>query len=152
MTMMMACMMLGLTSIYVGCVVLRRKHKRSQVVSCDPAVPPGPVGLPILGNAFTFFRLLSVNPHCALADLSRTYGPIFSFRPGMTCTFVVLSSPALAPLAERGGGGLAARFVPDSVLAQAYGTGSVAFLPSSSPTAAAPPEIWQSSLSCSMSS
>lgn len=133
MSMMMACMMLGLTAIYVVYILLRHEQKPREVSSAS-RVLPGPVGLPILGNAFTFLRLLRHSPHRALTSLSRAYGPIFSFRPGMTCTFVVLSSQALAreALAERGAG-LAARFVPDSMLALAYSKGSMAFLPSSSP-------------------
>ncbi|KAF8697119.1 hypothetical protein HU200_036110 [Digitaria exilis] len=67
--------------------------------SIKPLVFPGascPVGLPIINNAFTFFVLLRHNPHRALARLAETYGPIFIFCPGMTCTFLVLSSPAMA--------------------------------------------------------
>ncbi|TVU09795.1 hypothetical protein EJB05_43291, partial [Eragrostis curvula] len=77
---------------------------------------------------------LKKKPHRALARLAKVYGPIFSFRPGMTCTFIVLSSPDLAreALAEKDVA-LAARFVPDSVRALAYNAGSMAFLPSSSP-------------------
>ncbi|KAF8697120.1 hypothetical protein HU200_036111 [Digitaria exilis] len=114
-------------------LLLRRPRKQASSRSSSP-VPPGPIGLPIINNAFTFFVLLRHNPHRALARLAETYGPIFTFRPGMTCTFVVLSSPSMAreALAENEAA-LASRFVPDSVRALAYGAGSMAFLPSSDP-------------------
>ncbi|KAL6900833.1 hypothetical protein ACP4OV_005509 [Aristida adscensionis] len=125
---LLACAVLFLITIHVLYVVVLG-HKRREA-----PLPPGPAGLPIIGNALTFFGLLSHNPHRALARLAQTYGPIFSFRPGTTCTFVVLSSPALAreALAEKDSA-LAARFVPDSVRARSYGVGSVAFMPSSNP-------------------
>ncbi|RLM74579.1 cytochrome P450 76M5-like [Panicum miliaceum] len=104
------------------------------VVTPFEFVSPGPAGLPLIGTAVTFFGLLRRNQHRALARLAGTYGPIFSFRPGRTCAFVVLSSPALAreALAEKEAA-LAARFVPDSVRALGYGAGSMAFVPSSDP-------------------
>ncbi|XP_039771891.1 cytochrome P450 76M5-like [Panicum virgatum] len=127
----------ALAAIHVAYVLLRRRKPNQTTQSCRsslPAAPPGPAGLPLIGNAVTFFGLLRRNPHRALARLAGTYGPIFSFRPGRTCTFVVLSSPALAreALAEKEAA-LAARFVPDSVRALGYGAGSMAFVPSSDP-------------------
>nr|XP_009418682.1 PREDICTED: geraniol 8-hydroxylase-like [Musa acuminata subsp. malaccensis] len=54
-----------------------------------PPLPPGPVGLPLLGS------LLSLEPdlHRYFARLARAYGPDFSLRLG-TRLYVVLSSPA----------------------------------------------------------
>ena len=127
----------ALAAIHVAYVLLRRRKPNQTTPSCRsslPAAPPGPAGLPLIGNAVTFFGLLRRNPHRALARLAGTYGPIFSFRPGRTCAFVVLSSPSLAreALAEKEAA-LAARFVPDSVRALGYGAGSMAFVPSSDP-------------------
>ncbi|XP_058104611.1 carnosic acid synthase-like [Magnolia sinica] len=53
--------------------------------------PPGPPGLPLLGN------LLSLNPdlHIHFAELSRRYGPIFKLQLGNKLA-VVVSSPSLA--------------------------------------------------------
>ncbi|KAK3130220.1 hypothetical protein QOZ80_6BG0490570 [Eleusine coracana subsp. coracana] len=123
-----------LASITIHALYLLHKHKGKHVSGASLPLPPGPVGLPLIENAVTFFGLLRHNPHRALARLAEVYGPIFSFRPGKTCTFVVLSSPALAreALAEKGVF-LANRFVPDSVRALAYNAGSMAFLPSSNP-------------------
>ncbi|KAK3133498.1 hypothetical protein QOZ80_6AG0537320 [Eleusine coracana subsp. coracana] len=123
-----------LASITIDALYLLHKHKGKHVYGASLPLLPGPVGLPLIENAVTFFRLLRHNPHRALARLAEVYGPIFSFRPGKTCTFVVLSSPALAreALAEKDAF-LANRFVPDSVRALAYDAGSMAFLPSSNP-------------------
>jgi len=127
----------ALAAIHAAYVLLRRRKLKQTTPSSRsslPAAPPGPAGLPLIGNAVTFFGLLRRNPHRALARLAGTYGPIFSFRPGRTCAFVVLSSPSLAreALAEKEAA-LAARFVPDSVRALGYGAGSMAFVPSSDP-------------------
>ncbi|KAL5728127.1 hypothetical protein ACHQM5_001249 [Ranunculus cassubicifolius] len=53
--------------------------------------PPGPRGLPLLGN------LLSLQPelHTYFTDLARTYGPIYKFQLGNK-EGIVISSPSLA--------------------------------------------------------
>ncbi|RWV88083.1 hypothetical protein GW17_00049861 [Ensete ventricosum] len=56
-----------------------------------PPLPPGPVGLPLLGSLLS----LESDLHRYFARLSRAYGPIFSLRLG-TRLCVVLSSPAAA--------------------------------------------------------
>ncbi|KAM5572781.1 flavonoid 3'-monooxygenase CYP75B137 [Rosa sericea] len=57
----------------------------------SPPLPPGPRGLPLVGN------LLSVDPqlHTYFAGLSKTYGPIYKLRLG-TRLCVVIASPSAA--------------------------------------------------------
>lgn len=54
--------------------------------------PPGPKGVPILGNLSIF---TSPAPHRELFRISQLYGPLFSIRLGSKPTLVV-SSPELA--------------------------------------------------------
>lgn len=51
--------------------------------------PPGPEGLPIIGNLHQFD---SLNPHLYFTNLSKIYGPIFSFRLGNRSIVVVQSA------------------------------------------------------------
>ena len=55
------------------------------------SLPPGPPGLPLVGNIFQ----LGFNPHRSLAVFSKTYGPIMSLKLGRL-TAVVISSPEAA--------------------------------------------------------
>ncbi|XP_004247901.2 5-OH-xanthotoxin synthase [Solanum lycopersicum] len=55
-------------------------------------LPPGPLGLPFIGNLHQFD---SVTPHLYFSELSKKYGKIFSLKLGSS-TMVVVSSANLA--------------------------------------------------------
>ncbi|XP_042034453.1 cytochrome P450 71AP13-like isoform X1 [Salvia splendens] len=57
-----------------------------------PQTPPGPRGLPVIGN---LLHLATPEPHVHLCKLSRTYGPLMSLNLGSKPTLIV-SSPRLA--------------------------------------------------------
>lgn len=78
-------LILSLITVVSSAVFLLRWTRRQG----RPPLPPGPVGLPLLGS------LLSLEPdlHRYFARLARAYGPVFSLRLG-TRLCVVLSSPA----------------------------------------------------------
>eukprot|EP00262_Sarcandra_glabra_P010716 TRINITY_DN260_c0_g2_i1.p1 TRINITY_DN260_c0_g2~~TRINITY_DN260_c0_g2_i1.p1 ORF type:complete len:528 (-),score=40.98 TRINITY_DN260_c0_g2_i1:282-1865(-) len=54
-----------------------------------PPLPPGPRGLPLVGN----LPFLDPDIHRCFADLSRTYGPIIKIKLGMKTCIVVISAP-----------------------------------------------------------
>ncbi|XP_042509246.1 cytochrome P450 71AU50-like [Macadamia integrifolia] len=56
-------------------------------------LPPGPRGIPLLGNLLTLGDL----PHCTLHQMAQKYGPIMHIRLGLVPT-VVVSSPQAAEL------------------------------------------------------
>ncbi|KAL8539652.1 hypothetical protein ACS0TY_001314 [Phlomoides rotata] len=71
----------------VGILLLLVKKSSNK----NPPLPPGPRGLPVLGN------LLSLDPelHTYFAKLAQTYGPIYTLKLGKKIG-IVISSPALA--------------------------------------------------------
>ncbi|TYJ07506.1 hypothetical protein E1A91_A11G008800v1 [Gossypium mustelinum] len=57
----------------------------------NPPLPPGPLGLPIIGN----LPFIKPELHRYFSDLSRIYGPIFKLRMGSVFA-IVINSPSLA--------------------------------------------------------
>ncbi|XP_061344988.1 uncharacterized protein LOC133290862 [Gastrolobium bilobum] len=58
----------------------------------DRRHPPGPPGLPVIGN---LHMLLGKLPHRTLEAMAKTYGPIMSLRLGQVPTIIVSSSEAV---------------------------------------------------------
>lgn len=91
------------------------------------SLPPGPPGLPLVGNMFQ----LGFNPHRSLAVLSKTYGPIMSLKLGRLTT-VVLSSPEAAKEAlKTHDHDLSARTFNDPIRAFDHHNHSVVWIPAS---------------------
>ncbi|PON99603.1 Cytochrome P [Trema orientale] len=72
------------------------KWKSTKTSRASPLLPPGPRGLPLVGN------LLSLDPelHTYFTGLAQTYGPILKLRLG-TKIGIVVTSPSLARVVLR---------------------------------------------------
>ncbi|KAI4365430.1 hypothetical protein MLD38_021414 [Melastoma candidum] len=91
----------------------------------QPALPPGPPPLPVIGNLLSLSRL----PHRSLHNLSLTYGPILKLSLGRVTT-VVVSSPSLArEILQTHDSCFSNRFVPDALTALDHHHLGLGFLP-----------------------
>ncbi|XP_068649533.1 flavonoid 3'-monooxygenase-like [Aristolochia californica] len=103
-------------------VVLTKKWKGEKLRS-----PPGPRGLPLVGN----LPFLDQNLHKHLAQLVRTFGPIFSLRLGRKL-YIVVNSPSLAKELLRDKDAIFANHdVPSSALVLPNGLHGIAWSPHS---------------------
>ncbi|GKV16270.1 hypothetical protein SLEP1_g26938 [Rubroshorea leprosula] len=90
-----------------------------------PSLPPGPPGLPLLGN----LPFLESQLHLYLTRLSQTYGPIFKLRLGSK-TCIIVNSPELAKVILKDQDAIFAnRDVPASALEVTYGGVDIAWSP-----------------------
>ncbi|CAI0382836.1 unnamed protein product [Linum tenue] len=79
----MAAILYLLLALPLLLLFLFQKHKKS---STNASLPPGPPGLPLVGN---LFQLDSSAPHRYLWKLSQTYGPVIFLRLGRAQVVVV---------------------------------------------------------------
>ncbi|GAB2274052.1 hypothetical protein Dimus_008822 [Dionaea muscipula] len=91
-------------------------------------LPPGPFGLPIVGNLFD----LGAKPHQTFAKLAKIHGPIFSLRIGSRTTVVVSSPSAAKEVLQKSDVPFSNRTVPDVLTPHQHHDHSVVLLPSSS--------------------
>ncbi|KAK1558777.1 hypothetical protein Q3G72_006461 [Acer saccharum] len=92
-------------------------------------LPPGPRPFPVIGNILQ----LGKKPHQALAELSKTYGPIMSLKLG-SITTIVISSPHIAKEAlQTHDEALSSRTIPDSARSLDHDKHSIGWLPVSAP-------------------
>lgn len=87
--------------------------------------PPGPRGVPVLGNLLQLGR----RPHESLCEMSKVYGPLMSLRLGCATT-IVASSPEMArEILQTNDKTFANRPVPDAVDSQPNLEGTLAWVP-----------------------
>ncbi|KAE8125141.1 hypothetical protein FH972_019975 [Carpinus fangiana] len=96
---------------------LRKSHAKK--------LPPGPTGLPIIGNLLQ----LGPSPHETLSAMAKLYGPLMSLRLGSVTTVVASSPDAAKEILQTHDKTFANRLVPDSVAAQPHPEDTLAWVP-----------------------
>lgn len=95
--------------------------------SSSPRLPPGPKPLPIIGNILELGNL----PHRAVAEHSKTYGPLMALKLG-SMTTIVISSPDLAQEAlQKYDHVLSSRTIPDTARSLNHHKISMGWMPTS---------------------
>ncbi|KAI3858579.1 hypothetical protein MKX03_005627, partial [Papaver bracteatum] len=99
---------------YTFVVIVRRLQRRN---SEELRFPPGPRGLPLVGN------LLSLEPdlHVYFAKLSKIYGPIIKLQLGRMCVIVFNSSSVAKEVLRDQDANFSGRHIPTSALIMTYG-------------------------------
>ncbi|XP_031103422.1 cytochrome P450 76A1-like [Ipomoea triloba] len=86
-------------------------------------LPPGPPGLPVLGNMFDLGSL----PHQTIAAMRNTYGPVVWLRIGSVSTLAIQSAKAAAELFKNHDVPFVGRNIVDVMLSHDYNKGSLVF-------------------------
>lgn len=95
-------------------IYLIAKQLKTLYSSRFAPLPPGPYSWPILGNALQ----IGNSPHITLANLAKTYGPLFSLRLGSQLVIVAASQEAATEILKTQDRFLSGRFVPDVIPAK----------------------------------
>lgn len=119
-------MLLEWIAVVVGLMLQRRL--RLLMLQQKLRLPPGPAGLPVLGN-LPIFTSSKVLPHHELTSLAKKHGPVMLLRLG-SAPCVVLSSPeACRDMYRDQDQNFANRPVSTAVDYLLYGGDDVGFLP-----------------------
>ncbi|KAM7494175.1 hypothetical protein LguiB_028784 [Lonicera macranthoides] len=74
-------------------------------------LPPGPIGLPIIGNLFD----IGPKPHVSLAKLAQKHGPFMTICLGSVTSVVASSAEMAREILQKNDEACSGRFVPDAV-------------------------------------
>ncbi|KAK9056231.1 hypothetical protein SSX86_027321 [Deinandra increscens subsp. villosa] len=91
----------------------------------DPQLPPGPFPFPIIGNLLK----LGNKPHCSLATLSKSYGPLMSLKLGSRTTIVVSSPDIAKEFFQTHDHSFSSRTIPDTARVADHKNYSMVWLP-----------------------
>ncbi|KAL2543507.1 Cytochrome [Forsythia ovata] len=77
-------------------------------------LPPGPIGLPIIGNLLT----IGDRPHESLANLAKIYGPLMTVKLGSVNVVVASSTEMAKEILQKHDQNFLGRPIPDAVTAE----------------------------------
>ncbi|KAL2543622.1 geraniol 8-hydroxylase-like [Forsythia ovata] len=77
-------------------------------------LPPGPIGLPIIGNLLT----IGDRPHDSLANLAKIYGPLMTVKLGSVNIVVASSTEMAKEILQKNDQNFLGRPIPDAVTAE----------------------------------
>jgi cytochrome P450 len=113
------CVILVVSSLYLRLITGDRRRN----------LPPGPRGLPLLGNLLD----LGANPHRSLARLADRHGPVMTLHLGTVTTVIASSAATAREVLQRNDAVFSARSVPDAARARDHDGHSMGWLPPGSP-------------------
>ncbi|KAK2650502.1 hypothetical protein Ddye_017991 [Dipteronia dyeriana] len=118
-------LLLGL-SFVLACIHFLTKSIALSTTKFVPLnLPPGPRPFPVIGNILQ----LGNKPHQALANLSKTYGPIMSLKLGSITTIVITSPQVAKEALQKHDHALSSRTIPDGARSLDHHKHSIAWLP-----------------------
>ncbi|KAI7745610.1 hypothetical protein M8C21_033456 [Ambrosia artemisiifolia] len=88
-------------------------------------LPPGPVGLPIVGNLFE----IGPKPHESLAKLAQKHGPFMTIRLGSITSIVASTPDAAREILQRKDDACSSRPIPDVVNALKHPKAAILWMP-----------------------
>ncbi|KAF8380384.1 hypothetical protein HHK36_027869 [Tetracentron sinense] len=91
-------------------------------------LPPGPVGLPVVGSLFQIGK----RPHESLTELAKTHGPLMTLQLGFVTTIVASSADMAKEILQKNDQAFSGRTVPDSVTGETDYQVSVVWIPTES--------------------
>ncbi|CAF2094460.1 unnamed protein product [Brassica napus] len=107
--------------------IARNRRNSSYGGNGQGSLPPGPPGLPLVGNIFQ----LGFSPHRSLAVFSKTYGPIMSLKLGRSTAVVISSPEAVKEALKTHDHVMSARTFNDPIRAFDHHKHSVVWIPAS---------------------